>query len=144
MDTSNLELSEIEGDLFESKDSLVHCVSRDLRMGKGIAVGFKNRFGKVDELRDQQKDVGCVAYLTDGERKIFYLITKEHYYDKPTMESLRQTLQDLSVLCNAFGINRLSMPRIGCGLDKLNWNLVKKIIQRELVDHGINVSVYKI
>ncbi len=113
-------------------------------MGKGIAVGFKNRFGKVDELRDQQKDVGCVAYLTDGERKIFYLITKEHYYDKPTMESLRQTLQELAVLCNAFGINRLSMPRIGCGLDKLNWNLVKKIIQRELVDHGINVSVYKI
>jgi hypothetical protein len=39
------------GDLFESKDSLAHCVSECLAMGKGVATGFKELFGGVDELR---------------------------------------------------------------------------------------------
>lgn len=36
-------LKEVEGDLFgcPADNSLVHCVSRDLRMGKGIAVKFR-------------------------------------------------------------------------------------------------------
>jgi len=45
--------TEVSGDLFTSPDSLVHCVSRDLHMGKGIATEFKKRFGGVDELRQQ-------------------------------------------------------------------------------------------
>jgi hypothetical protein len=47
--------NEIQGDLFNSSDSLVHCVSRDLHMGKGIATVFKAKFGGVDELQSQRK-----------------------------------------------------------------------------------------
>eukprot|EP00757_Euglenozoa_sp_SAG-D1_P024378 gene24378-10401_t len=43
----------VEGNLFDSKESLVHCVSLDLRMSKGIAVEFKKRFSGVDELQRQ-------------------------------------------------------------------------------------------
>ena len=32
---SKYTIKEIEGDLFESKDSLAHCVSKDLSMSKG-------------------------------------------------------------------------------------------------------------
>jgi len=46
-------ITEVQGDLFTSSDSLVHCVSRDLHMGKGIATEFKKQFGGVDELRQQ-------------------------------------------------------------------------------------------
>ena len=28
---------------------------------------------------------------------------------------------------------KLAMPRIGCGLDRLQWDKVKQIIERELV-----------
>lgn len=43
------------GNLFSVSDnvSLAHCVSVDLCMGKGIAVEFKKRFGRVDELKKQ-------------------------------------------------------------------------------------------
>lgn len=54
---------EIKGDLFSASASLAHCVSRDLKMGAGIAVQFRERFQRVDELRNQNKNVGEVAIL---------------------------------------------------------------------------------
>lgn len=52
---SLFEFQEVEGDLFSTADSLVHCVSRDLRMGKGISKLFRDKFGKVDEMKAQGK-----------------------------------------------------------------------------------------
>jgi hypothetical protein len=48
---------------------------------------FKNKFGRVNELKQQRQDVGGVAYLqTDGKlcRNVYYLITKQNYWEKPT------------------------------------------------------------
>jgi hypothetical protein len=55
----NVVLTEQKGDLFSCSDtdSLCHCVSRDLAMGKGIAVEFKKRFGNVEKLVAQNKQV---------------------------------------------------------------------------------------
>jgi len=58
-------ITEVQGDLFTSSDSLVHCVSRDLHMGKGIATEFKKQFGGVDELRQQSMRV--LFYLMHGD-----------------------------------------------------------------------------
>ena len=46
---------EVRGDLFSvsPSTSLAHCVSVDLVMSKGIAVEFRDRFGRVDELKSQ-------------------------------------------------------------------------------------------
>lgn len=46
-------LKEISGDLFSAKTSMAHCVGADLKMGMGIAVKFKQLFGREDELRKQ-------------------------------------------------------------------------------------------
>lgn len=47
--------SEVKGDLFTcpATASLVHCVSEDFNMGKGIATKFKKQFGGVADLRAQ-------------------------------------------------------------------------------------------
>jgi hypothetical protein len=45
-------------------DSLVHCVSADLRMEKGIAVAFKKKFRGVAELRSQGKEIKLVEFNT--------------------------------------------------------------------------------
>ncbi len=49
------------GNLFTALESvsLGHCVSRDFVMGKGIAQEFKSRFGRVQELKQQSKNVFC-------------------------------------------------------------------------------------
>ena len=55
LDATGFQYEECQGDLFSCpKDmSLAHCISEDIRMGKGIAVIFKKQFGGVDELRRQ-------------------------------------------------------------------------------------------
>jgi len=63
-----MSFTEVRGNLFNSSDSLVHCVSRDLHMGKGIATEFKKQFGSVDELREQSKIVLPVWSFIDGDQ----------------------------------------------------------------------------
>lgn len=73
------------------------------------------------------------------------LITKENYWDKPTYTTLwealndaAQTLKELSL--NGFNVpNKIVMPKIGCGLDKLDWGKVKRMI--EIVFDSYNVIV---
>ena len=55
--TPGLHFSEVKGDLFSCPESasLVHCVSEDMHMGKGVATLFKQKFGGVGELKSQGK-----------------------------------------------------------------------------------------
>lgn len=49
-----------------STDSLAHCISVDLRMGKGIALMFKKLFGGLSELQRQSeysKDLSIYSTL---------------------------------------------------------------------------------
>ena len=113
-----MKLNTVIGDLFTSKDCLAHCVSKDMRMGKGIAVNFKNRFGQIDELIRQHKSVGECAVIKSGNRYIYYLVTKTKYYFKPTYDDLENSVIDMKKHIVANGINKLSIPLIGCVLDK--------------------------
>merc|ERR1719242_686713 len=85
----------IKGDLFTSSESssLCHCVSRDLGMGKGIAVLFKKKFGGVDALRKQGAKIGECAILMRQSRFVYYLITKERYFHKPTYETITASIR---------------------------------------------------
>ncbi|XP_075837062.1 ADP-ribose glycohydrolase OARD1 isoform X4 [Microtus pennsylvanicus] len=55
-DPEGSRITYVKGDLFECSrtDSLAHCISEDCRMGAGIAVLFKKKFGGVQELLNQQ------------------------------------------------------------------------------------------
>ncbi|KAA0706994.1 O-acetyl-ADP-ribose deacetylase 1 [Triplophysa tibetana] len=52
------------GDLFTCSvtDALAHCISEDCRMGKGIAVLFKRKFGGVEELLAQGLAVDSINW----------------------------------------------------------------------------------
>ena len=115
------------GDLFDAgRDwALCHCVSKDLKMSAGIAVAFKERFGGLEELRRQRINVGGVGVLRRDGRYIYYLVTKERYSDKPSLKSLEASLVALRERITADGVQRLAMPKLGCGLDGLSWNLVQ-------------------
>ena len=55
---------------------------------------------------------------------------------------LEKSLEELKKLCYRLKIDKLSMPRIGCGLDRLNWSLVKEMIEEVFEDSGIDITVY--
>lgn len=137
-----MSLIEVDGNLFESKESLAHCVSQDLHMGAGIAVTFKQSFGRVDKLIEQGKKIGDVAYIEDKGRFIFYLVTKKRYYDKPTYDSLSSCLEKMGKLCQKKGITKLSIPRLGCGLDRLSWTKVYQMVKEVVEKYNLEVTVY--
>jgi len=134
-------IKEFKGDLFESKDSLAHCVSEDMGMGKGIAVGFVKNFGKVDVLKNQKKLVGDVAYLIFEDRIIFYMITKLRYFNIPSYENVWKSLCKMSEICSEHKIKALSMPVIACGLDRLEWKYVKDLIEKAFKGK-VQISIY--
>ena len=143
LDTTNkFKFFEIKGDLFTSKDSLAHCVSADLKMGAGIAKEFRNLFKRVEELKRQHKKVGEVAVLRVRDRFIYYLITKEFYYKKPTLFTLKRSLEQMRDHAVEREIERIAMPTIGCGLDKLNWGDVKRTIHEVFKSTSIHITVY--
>ncbi|GMT32406.1 hypothetical protein PFISCL1PPCAC_23703, partial [Pristionchus fissidentatus] len=127
------------GDLFEiayrpeiADWAIAHCISEDCGMGKGIAVHFKKRYGKVADLKRQVangKTKGSAAYLEADGRIIFYLITKEKYYNKPTYDTLEGSIKDMISIMKEKGVKGCVMPRIGCGLDRLDWVKVEKMLE---------------
>lgn len=139
-------LEEIIGNIFKAPEnaSLAHCVSEDLHMGRGIAVQFRKRYGRIDELKEQEVKTGELAVLKDNARYIYYLITKEKYYDKPTYQNLEKTLITLRDHCIKHRVKLLCMPRIGCELDKLEWKRVIYLIRRIFKDVKINIRVYNL
>ncbi len=144
-------LSELRGDMFEgcgAGDSLCHCVSVDMAMGKGIAVEFKKRFGSVAELKRQGAAVGQGAVLArpgaPATASVYYLVTKEKFWNKPTLLSLRASLEWMREHAVRHGATGIAMPRIGCGLDGLRWEDVRELLVQVFGDTAVKLSVFQL
>jgi O-acetyl-ADP-ribose deacetylase (regulator of RNase III) len=160
---------EIQGDLFFSlrnneKFSKVecycHCIANDGKYGKGIAPIFideifKSNYWLKDYLATRPWDGHGKAVVSQDydyyNRPIVYechLITKESTYGKPTYETLKESLVDLKsyIIKNnessIYKIDTLKMPKIGCGLDKLDWDKVSSIIKEVFFNVNIDIKVY--
>ncbi|XP_024147863.1 ADP-ribose glycohydrolase OARD1 [Oryzias melastigma] len=139
-------LAYVSGDLFSCppEEALAHCISEDCRMGAGIAIMFKRKFAGVAELKEQKKVSGQCAVLRKKGRFIYYLITKAKYNQKPTYDSLKRSLEDMKSHCVKYGVTRISMPRIGCGLDRLKWSKVAEILEEVFYHTNISITVYSL
>ena len=72
---------------------------------------------------------------------VFNLVTKKRYWEKPTMENMKKALIILRRQCEKYDIKKLAMPKIGCGLDGLYWNVVSHLIQEVFYDSDIEIMV---
>ncbi|AAK81967.1 032R [Invertebrate iridescent virus 6] len=92
---------------------------------------------------NKKKEVGQVAVL-QKERLIFYIVTKEKSYLKPTLANFSNAIDSLYNECLLRKCCKLAIPKIGCCLDRLYWKTVKNIIIDKLCKKGIEVVVYYI
>lgn len=135
-------------DLFDVSNDyiLVHCISSDFALGAGIAKQFTKR-GVKKYLQTHfnftwNGNGYCIASPIENYRGVFNLVTKKSYYDKPTYKTLEQSLIDMKNKIQKLNGNvRLAMPRIGCGLDKLEWEKVKEILKEVFYDTDISILV---
>jgi hypothetical protein len=77
---------EIEGDVLKTTTdaALAHCVSAGLALNGGIALLFKEKFGRIETLKKLNPQVGKCYYLNVEGRMVFYLVTKQAVHHKPT------------------------------------------------------------
>ncbi|XP_026848210.1 O-acetyl-ADP-ribose deacetylase 1 [Drosophila persimilis] len=141
---SGFTYKEVNGDLFSVKAdySMCHCVAADLRMGKGIAIKFRTKFGQLLTLQRQNVQPGGVAILKDKERFVYNLVTKQTSWGKPTYQLLHSSLTAMRQHMIAHNVHKLAMPRIGCGLDGLSWNKVKEMVCEIFQSDAIELVVY--
>lgn len=140
--------TEEKGDLFAaeilSNYVLCHCISSDFALGAGIAkafaqMGVKKRLCELYPNEWQGRGY-CLMTETNGV-VVGNLVTKERYFHKPTLETLKQSLEDLRAKAVEMKLRSLAMPKIGCGLDKLNWENVRAVIKEVLADTDIDILV---
>lgn len=127
---------------------LAHCVSGDFALGSGIAKQFNIMYNMKNKLRRQysvpqgQESANVGRALLVGT--VFNLVTKERYFHKPTYDTLRSALEDMKGQCISNSVNRIAMPLIGCGLDRLRWDKVRDIIEDVFADTDIDILVCKL
>lgn len=118
--------NEIKCDLFSLGPEyyLAHCISADFALGAGIAVQFNRRFDLHKRLKAEYPRYA--NYWNEGtcllEDRVFNLVTKSRYWQKPTYKNMSDALVAMRDICVEQDINRIAMPIIGCGLDKLDWH----------------------
>ncbi|XP_046612225.1 uncharacterized protein LOC124301349 [Neodiprion virginianus] len=135
-------IQEIRANLLDRQDNLAHCISADCKTSRGVAGQLINR--KIitrDQLQQLDPEVTTVLTLPHGNRLIYNLVTKKYHYQKPTEETLFNTLVNLKNCLEQDKVKSLSIPRLGCGLDKLDWNLVNRMIHYIFKDSDITITI---
>lgn len=139
-----MEYKLIQDDVFNHKDCYyAHCISRDYALGAGIAVEFdkrydmRNRLLKLAEEKPETLDEKCIEV-----ENVFNLITKEKYWEKPSYNSLEESLLEMKEkLSKNKNKKKLVIPKIGCGLDRLSWDKVEPMVQELFKDLDIEIVV---
>lgn len=135
-------------DLFQVPDDYViaHCISGDMALGAGIAVKIEERYHVKNDLHRiagyMMRDllpVGCC--FASANCKVYNLVTKKLYYQKPTYDSMSAALNQLCTMVVDQRITKIAMPRIGCGLDRLSWDTVSGLIKETFEDTDVEILV---
>lgn len=138
-------------DLFSISNDyyLVHCISADFALGAGIAKQFNQYFdmknkliNKYHNLAIEDWDKGNCGFCIKEDR-VLNLITKRNYWLKPTYQTLQNALFSMKKIIIKNNIQKIVMPIIGCGLDRLEWGKVSKIIKDVFNDIDIEILVCK-
>lgn len=139
----NLDLFAVEG-----VDALVNPVNTKGVMGKGIALEFKKRFPesykvyraacKRGELRP-----GIVLFVPGqkGEPNILHFPTKNHWRGRSQLEWIAAGLDCLRDHYTVWGLARIAMPQIGCGLGGLDWQDVRPLIEERFADEPLHIMI---
>jgi len=121
---------------------IAHCISADFALGAGVAKQIDNVFGMRNMLHaawDDEPGSLVGACLPCGN--VLNLVTKEKCWHKPQLDSLKEALRDMKLYAEENAIKKIAMPKIGCGLDRLNWDDVSPTIQEIFKDTDVEIMV---
>ena len=137
------------GDLFAQEDlkALAHGCNCAGAMGKGIAVGFKERYPQMYKLYQSFCKAGAVPgevfpyYDRDTDVVIYNLMTQRHWTTPATIEAIEQSVRTMMEMLQDIQIKTVGIPKIGCGLGGLDWKDVLPVLESHSNGYDITIVV---
>lgn len=132
-------------------DTLVNPVNLMGVMGKGLALQFKEKFPEnfvmYKEWCVDSPEIGSIFIWRENNKYIINFPTKIHWKDPSKLEYIKESTETMSDwIINVdknFEVKIIAIPKVGCGLGGLDWNIVKpkiiEILNRYLKDTDIEV-----
>lgn len=137
------------GDIFQSgAQTLVNTVNTVGVMGKGIALGFRQRFPDMYEdyvrrcARREVKLGQPYFYRRVTPPNIINFPTKDHWRSFSRLDDIVKGLRYLAAHVNEWGVTSLAVPPLGCGEGQLEWRVVGPTLYRYLSGLGLPVELY--
>ena len=134
-----------ENSILEQPNSIGHFISADAQMSKGFAKFLSERVSRLKRTcrrANLLNDQVFPFWDSSWSWYIYKLVTKEKYSDKPELQTLTTTLQNMQANATIHGVSTIAIQKIGCGLDQMNWQDVLKLLW-DIFDHSdIQIVVY--
>ena len=86
--------------------------------------------------------MGDVVEIYSKGNYVLYAVTKERHQDKPTIGDFVRTMKALEAKCVELNITKIAVLRLGCGLDQLEWPLVKQALTECFKGLTVTLRVY--
>lgn len=136
---------------------ICHCISADAAMGAGVALALTSKYPDLKPtvrsiLKTTHSDalVGHVVFYADSysHTLVANMVTKQNYWDKSTtmpsghyLKNLKECLENVRSVMDGLNEKKLVMPKIGCGLDRCDWNDVLRLVDEVFGDSNIEITV---
>lgn len=134
---------EVEQDILQLPEeySLVHSTSANFDIPHGLAKIFRDKYGREEDLKGRQPAVGSVLKLQDGQRVLFYLMTRRTFHQRPSYETLWNTLKQLKEQVLELNLSKLAMPKMDCSRNGLNWRTIRNMVEVIFKDTTVEILV---
>ncbi|MBZ0289193.1 MAG: macro domain-containing protein, partial [Anaerolineae bacterium] len=118
-------------------------------MGKGIALEFKRRFPNMYAAYRQQClqgefKLGDVFVWRENGFMVFNLATQKRPGSTAEISAIEKSLSSMVELCKRLNIEKVGLPRIGAGLGKLDWEIVKEVVERIGASTTVTLLVFEL
>lgn len=120
----------------------VNCVGV---MGAGVALAFKRRYPLMFAEYQRKCTAGLIRpgqlhiWQSPDCERIVNFPTKRHWRDNSRYEDIEAGLIALKAFLADQGHVRVTLPALGCGHGRLNWNIVAAMISTHL--HGLDAQI---
>lgn len=130
-------------------DAIVNPVNCVGVMGAGLAKRFKQKYPKMYY---EYKRICCEDRLSPGGTYVFFdvptnthiinVATKDHWNSPSTYRYIVDGLFNINAEIKKYRIRSICIPKIGCGLGGLDWNIVYGHIRDIIHNENDELTVY--
>jgi len=84
--------------------------------------------------------IGEINIIIHGDSRWIIFPTKEHWKHPSRLEWIEQGLKDLQP--QVTGLESLAVPALGCGFGGLEWDAVRRLLEKYLTPLSASITIY--